>query len=132
MSEIDEVRHLISIATYPALRKVLQDYEASLIPAAAPSVSSVDESSGVMEEVQSLPSAPTSAPAKTIVRQAVSKSSDVLFTPITDFAWDQGGYNSETVTIYVELPDVGTVKDNVDCKFTQSSFDLTVPDYRII
>ena len=131
MSELEEVRNLISIATYPNLRKILQDYEASLIPVPpAPVMESVAAPAVEMcvEETRTPPPAPASAAIKTAsVRQAASKSSgDVLYTPITDFAWDQGGYNSDTVTIYVELQDVVSVKDNVDCKFTQSSFDLTV------
>lgn len=38
----------------------------------------------------------------------------------------QGGYNSPTVTVYVDLPGVGAVKDSVHCHFDRNSFDLTV------
>jgi len=48
------------------------------------------------------------------------------FVPIEDFAWDQGSYNSPIVTVYVELDNVGSVKDSVKVDFTQSSFDITV------
>ena len=49
-----------------------------------------------------------------------------LYTPIDDFAWDQGAHNSPTVTVYVNLPDVGDVKSGVSVIFGKDSFDLTV------
>ena len=33
------------------------------------------------------------------------------------------------LTIYVELPGVGTVKDKVQCSFTSESFDLKILDF---
>ena len=59
------------------------------------------------------------------------------FTPINRFSWDDSGYNKPTVTVYVDLPNVGSVKDSVDCVFTPYSFDLTVGDldgssYRLV
>jgi len=48
------------------------------------------------------------------------------FVPIQSFAWDQGSYNSPLVTIYVDLPGVGTVKDHVTCEFGPNLFDLKV------
>ena len=59
------------------------------------------------------------------------------FVPIENFAWDQGGYNSSTITILVELPGVGSVKQNCKIEFGKCSFDLTVEglagkNYRLI
>merc|ERR1712065_64188 len=48
------------------------------------------------------------------------------YISIDNFAWDQGEYNSPTVTIYVDLPGVGSVKDNVKCEFKKDEFDLTI------
>jgi calcyclin binding protein len=49
-----------------------------------------------------------------------------VFVPIESFAWDQGDYNGSTVTIFVTLENVGSVKNQVNCNFTKSSFDLKV------
>ena len=47
--------------------------------------------------------------------------------PPADFAWDQGtGYATPTVSVFVELPGVGEVKDNVAFSCTPTSFDLKV------
>lgn len=40
------------------------------------------------------------------------------------FAWDQGGYNSPKVSVYVTLEGVGSAKDRVSCSFTPRGFDL--------
>jgi len=54
-------------------------------------------------------------------------TSTVPWTIISDFAWDQGEYNSPKVTVYVELEGVGGIsKDNVTCTFTKDTFDLQV------
>jgi calcyclin binding protein len=55
-----------------------------------------------------------------------SSTSSTLFTPLEDFAWDQGAYNSPLITIYIDLEGVGTVKDGVSVNFTKSSFDVKV------
>ena len=39
---------------------------------------------------------------------------------------DQGGYNSETISVFVDLEGVGAVKQNCDIKFTKTSFDFQV------
>lgn len=45
------------------------------------------------------------------------------------FAFDAGGYNSAFVTLYIDLPSVGSVpKENISCAFTETSFDLIVKD----
>jgi len=72
----------------------------------------------------STPISPPSIIAPSIEDQTRGKRE--VFQPIQSFAWDQGEYNSPTVTIFVSLDDVGSVKDNVRCEFTKSSFDLKV------
>lgn len=64
-------------------------------------------------------------------------ASRINFVPITDYSWDQGEYNTPNVSIFVDLPGVGAIKDKVDCKFGKHSIDLTVHDldgknYRLI
>ncbi len=49
------------------------------------------------------------------------------WTPISKFAWDQGGDGrSKFVHIYVNADGIGAIKERVSCKFTSSSFDLQV------
>jgi calcyclin binding protein len=49
------------------------------------------------------------------------------YVSIDTFAFDAGGYNSPFVTLYVELPRVGSLpRDAITCHFTTSSVDLIV------
>mmetsp|Transcript_8957 Transcript_8957/g.13391 ORF Transcript_8957/g.13391 Transcript_8957/m.13391 type:complete len:256 (-) Transcript_8957:49-816(-) len=84
---------------------------------------------------------PVSKPNETPKPISVPEYGSILgkkaYEPIIKYAWDQGEYGSEWVTIYVTLEGVGTVKDSVTCKFTKSSFDLQViglngKNYRLI
>ena len=88
------------------------------------------------------PAATTSVPATitarpSIVSDKTLSSSSAVFIPISDYAWDQGGYNSATVSIFVDLPGVGAIKDQVEFSCTPSSFDLKVTgldgkNYRLV
>ena len=55
-------------------------------------------------------------------------TSELDWSNLSKFAWDQGEYNSQWVTVYLtsDLDGVGAVKDAVTCDFTESSFDLKV------
>lgn len=56
-------------------------------------------------------------------------SMSVKYTPINKFALDLGGYNSPVVTLYLDIPNVGSIsKENITCHFTKSSIDLIVHD----
>lgn len=58
-------------------------------------------------------------------------SSSVKYVPIDRFAFDAGGYNAPFVTIYVDLPAVGSIsRGNIQCDFKRASFDLVVKDLR--
>ena len=88
------------------------------------------------------PAATTSVPAVTTVRPSIVSdktlsSSSAAFIPISDYAWDQGGYNSPTVSIFIDLPGVGAIKDRVEFSCTPSSFDLKITgldgkNYRLV
>jgi hypothetical protein len=127
MSELDEVRHLLTLATFPGLQQTLRNYEQSLVNQEqmelAPPFPETASASTAEAPTVSIEPQPKVAP---LAPRPVFGGRDQIYTPILDFAWDQGGYNSETVTIYVELPDVGSVKDQVHCSFTTTSFDLIV------
>ena len=58
-------------------------------------------------------------------------STSVKYVSIDRFAFDAGGYNAPFVTLYIDLPHVGSIaRENVECKFTKDSFDLIVKDLR--
>jgi len=58
-------------------------------------------------------------------------SSSLKYVPIDRFAFDAGGYNAPFVTLYIDLPDVGSIsRENISCDFTSDSFDLIVKDLR--
>lgn len=51
------------------------------------------------------------------------------YVPIDRFAFDAGGHNSQFVSLYVDLPGIGSLsKDNIKCQFTSSTVDLEVHD----
>jgi len=57
--------------------------------------------------------------------------SSLKYVPIDRFAFDAGGYNAPFVTLYIDLPDVGSIsRENISCDFTSDSFDLIVKDLR--
>ena len=57
--------------------------------------------------------------------------SNAKFIPITTFAFDSGGYNSPTITIYVTLDGVkGIPRENITCDFTKTKVDLVVRDLK--
>jgi hypothetical protein len=70
------------------------------------------------------PLASVAAKAPSVV--SLHHSLQTTYIPVENFSWDQGGYNSPTVTVYVDLEGVGAIKDAVSCTFTASSFDLKV------
>jgi len=120
MSELEQVNEFISLSKHSGLTQVLADYAKILAnrenEPSAPETILLDAANRIDK----------SHPSPEYVPPLPSLSTGSLYIPIQSFAWDQGDYNSPTVTIYVELPGVGGVRDNVKCNFTASSFDLTV------
>ena len=100
--EIAEIDRFLEQATFQSVKNALSSLKRRLQPPPAPVVTAA-------------PSVPVNA----------SGSGDTYIS-IDNFAWDQGEYNSPTVTIYVDLPGVGSVKDNVKCEFKKDEFDLTI------
>ena len=72
-------------------------------------------------------SAPTITAASPVsTMSGIPLSSSVKYVSIDRFAFDAGGYNEAFVTLYIDVANVGTVRDSVTCKFTKSSFDLII------
>jgi calcyclin binding protein len=73
---------------------------------------------------QPIPVAPAAAAAPST---ALTGGLHAYYVPIDTFAFDAGGYNSPFVTLYVDLPRVGSIpRDAITCHFTKSSVDLIV------
>jgi calcyclin binding protein len=163
MSELAEAESLLAKATFPAIQKLLQDHISSLKVAGQKSdlkISDLEQPSkakvpapsalpSVVLPVADVTTPATAAAAKDAptlaanaspvvpVRTAAVKGQSLTYIPIEDFAWDQGEYGSNTVSIFVDLTGVGAVKDRVEFSCTKSSFDLKVTDlngknYRLI
>ena len=132
MSEIEETQQLIAQATFPGLKSLLGDHLNKLraaearaqaaVEARAQAAASEETSTATLSSSKINPSVAPSAAAKRIVPVTGA------YIPLENFAWDQGSYNSDTITIYVELDGVGSVKQNCNINFGKSSFDLTVTD----
>jgi len=58
-------------------------------------------------------------------------SSSVKYKPIDRFSFDSGSYGSATVSVYItSLTGIGSIpKEQINCKFTSSSFDLTISNF---
>jgi hypothetical protein len=130
-TEYEQVQVFIAEAKFPGLRLNLERYAQSIAPAPANASS---------ENVPVIPPAApvavaTSNPASVAVasaapaRSSISSSRPIAgkdFVPVETFSWDQGEYNSPTITIYVDIQGVGAVKETVTCDFGAHSFDLKV------
>jgi len=100
--------------------------------APAPAISPPAASAATATTKQDPPAAPPAAEEK---KQPVASppvvSNSVKYVPIDRFAFDAGGYNAPFVTLYIELPAVGSIpRENIECNFTKESFDLIVKDLR--
>ena len=121
--EIEEAERLLSQATFPSLQSLLKTHLSNL-----KSVTAVP----VPPTAATTTSPPLPSPRPSIISDRVpssssSSSASSTYVPVTDYAWDQGdGYATTTVSIFVELPGVGAVKDNVSFSCTPTSFDLKV------
>lgn len=117
---------LAECGTFPGTKSVLQQYLVGLkrsVNQAAPSSTAASAA------------LPTSSPPKTTAPPATpsvfraAPSSGAKYVNLDDISWDQGtGIDTPTLSVYVGLPGVGKVKDNVDVKFGPCSIDLIVND----
>jgi calcyclin binding protein len=59
-------------------------------------------------------------------------SDRAAYVPIDKFYFDAGGYSGAWVTLYIDLPGVGSTvdKENITCQFTSRSLDLIVKGYQ--
>lgn len=134
--EIAEAERLLEAATFPGIKSALQSHVAKLRKQIQLAEQAAANAAATF---------PTEMPHMDIPETEMSTKSTkssksgrgIVYTPIESFAWEQGGYNSASVTVYVDLDEVGTVKDKVEVNFGKTSFDLRVMDlhgknYRLV
>eukprot|EP01038_Epipyxis_sp_PR26KG_P003987 gene3987-5711_t len=129
LEEIKEVESILSIATFPGLKGVISTYLTKLNG----QLKSIQEKEKAAAIKETTPAVTASSSSITVS----SSSTSLTYIPIEDFAWDQGEYNSPIVSIFIDLDDVGSVKDNVKVNFTKESFDVSVTglngkNYRLV
>jgi len=113
-AEIAEVEKLLRLALHASTKKVLTDH-LQVLKAALPPPAPTPAACGAA----AVP--PADAPASTAKTDAAT-----VFKVIDTFSWDQGSMSSPTLSVYVDLDGVGSVKDHVTCDFTRDTFDLQV------
>jgi calcyclin binding protein len=130
MSELEECERLLAQATYPAVRKLLEQHIQTLkvhvVPPKPPASSDAQQVAGSSSGAISSQAPQTRKP-----------TAGMAYIPIENFAWDQGEYNSPLVSIFIDLPGVGAIKDQVDFSCTATSFDLKInglegKNYRLV
>lgn len=95
------------------------------------------ENSNKAVEDQSSDTATSKASITSVVSPTLSSKptapppvpSSAKYVPVDRFAFDAGGYNDAFVTLYVDLPTVGSIpRENIHCEFKSNSLDLVVRD----
>jgi calcyclin binding protein len=115
-SEVAEVEHLLTLSTYAGTKSVLELHLNKL--------KKVESDRIAREQAALRPKVDT--PVSSVPVSA--HNAKLNFIPIEDFAWDQGEYNSPTISIFIDLDGVGAAKDRVQADFYENSFDLKVTD----
>jgi calcyclin binding protein len=137
MNEKEECELLLKQATFSGIKDVLQKHLSFLKILEGPVAAlPIPVPAKTETAVPSPKAAAIAAPPPPVGRPSV-KAISVNYIPISDFAWDQGEYNSNTVSVFIDLPGVGAIKDNVDFSCTKSTFDLKIlglegKNYRLI
>jgi len=126
-NEIAFIEKTLAECTFSGTANVLKQYLLGLKAAQAEPASSSTASAS-----PALPASPPKSAAPPVAlaqARAPAPPSGAKFVNLEDISWDQGaGFDTPTLSVYVGLPGVGKVKDQVDCKFGTCSIDLIVND----
>lgn len=123
MSELEEVDRFIASSSFEGVKNCLQSYRQTLIATnKATEKNSLNTSTSTSTNSNSMNNN-NQRPATVSVGNI---GGGISYIPITDYAWDQDGYNTPTIKVYIDLPEVGKVKDNVNTQFGQYSIDMTI------
>mmetsp|Transcript_17401 Transcript_17401/g.22631 ORF Transcript_17401/g.22631 Transcript_17401/m.22631 type:complete len:268 (+) Transcript_17401:107-910(+) len=128
--EIKEAKVFLEKATYPGVRGVLEKFISESekkmhdeVYAAAPKTGAENEGDDLLEPAPLKPivTAPPPPKLESVVRR---NDTEMMNWIEPSYGWEQGEYNSPWVTIFVNIENVGQVKDQVTCDFGVDSFDL--------
>jgi calcyclin binding protein len=127
LSEMEEIKKLITIAKNQSVKDFLLKHLKQL------------EFQSVLKDYNASTSQPTQAsPLATISNNKHENLENSLpakrkmilgtgtYIPIESFAWDQDGFSSPVINVYIDLPGVGKAKQNCEIDFTKMSFDFKV------
>lgn len=120
--EIAEATQLLESATFDGIKAILQGHIARL----ERQIHHAENPEGTRSIPPTAPSSLAATPTTSAKVNNHGKPVGLTYISIESFAWEQGQYNTPTVSVFVDLDDVGTVKDNVRVSFTKTGFDLTV------
>jgi len=134
--EIIEVERLIDLTSFTNIKLTLQQHLKKLQKLEHDEQQQQQQSSSSPPEELVNTSLPSSSSSTTTPIVTINKSI-TSYIPIESYSWDQGEYNTPTVSIFIDLEDVGKVKDQVSISFTKSSFDVKVhnlnnKNYRLV
>jgi len=129
--DAEEIESALSNITRPTARaqiealvaKIKRDATALKRMEASQAVKIEEKVTPLIKELKSASSAATS-PAMPPSVTTKSKMEGKKYLSIDKFAFDAGGYNTPTVTLYIPLPSPSPTK--VECRFTSTSFDLQI------
>jgi len=121
-AELAEAEAFLAAAKTDGVRNLLKGH----IKAAKARLEAAPPAAAAAADTAAPTPAPAPAPAPAAPKVPVNPRA--VYQPITDFAWDQGGYNTSTLSIFIDLPDVGTASERVNCVYGKHSIDLTVLD----
>lgn len=122
-TEVEQIDHLISIATFDGIIDSLKEYKKKI-----EKKTQKDDNEPIIDKIEKVEDTHVKKESPNVTSiPAVVPDLGLTYVPIENFAWDQGEYNSPVLTIYVDLP--GVQKDKVQCNFTSESFDLKVLDF---
>ena len=141
MNEIEEAEFLLSKSSFPAVKKLLQAHISYLKVTVEPAVFEkpivVPSNATAVVDKSVLPVVEAAIAAPVRAKVLSTKAASVTYIPIETFSWDQGEYGSQTLSIFVDLPGVGAIKDDVEFSCTKSTFDLKITglegkNYRLV
>jgi calcyclin binding protein len=136
--EINETESLIGTAVFDGVKATLQAHADKLrknllkvqTAATAAASTAATTAADAVAPTELSPAASAAAAPQTSSKSVTGgrRVGGAAYIPIEDYSWDQGDYNSSTVTVYAELDGVGAIKDHVQVSFTPQGFDMCVSD----
>ena len=115
LSEEQELQQFIELTRFPGTKEVLLHRLTSLQKMSRQeqekaSILEEKKNAGDLKESHQSPPIKTAAPSTT-AKVPSPPSVRLTYVPIDAFSWEQGEYNTPTVTVYVDIPGVGSVKE---------------------